>query len=497
MMAKKNKILFIEPSDSWVTNNKALINFEQVMIPIGLMYLSAYMKKYFNRQVETKILSTMTDFNGNEEFSKLLESFMPDIVCIRSVIFYTEKVFQLVDVIREKSPESLIILGGPNVSSDNAVLLNNRKIDIFVEGEGEESLKEIVKTYIEHGKTMLLDSLESLGGILFWKNGKVVGTPKRACLRNLDELPFPDYHGIDLEKYTSFLNYGYSRRKMGVLFTSRGCPYRCTYCHNVFGKSFRARSAENIYEEVSYLNSEFGICDFCIVDDNFTFDRKRVEKFTDMMITKGPKVNFYFPNGIRADSLTKDLMDRLIASGAIWMTFSLETASKRLQKLIKKNMDIEKLEEMVHYACEKNVITNLCLMVGFPTETVEEAEESLKYFAGFKKVVLPYYFALKYYPGTEIFKDAGNYGIMINKETYEEAYHHASFQETPLIKRRDFERLNHWYLRNIFLNRERLNNSVEILAKHFSVDEIKDMFTLFFRRRVKDIDKDVLNYIMS
>jgi len=208
---------------------------------------------------------------------------------------------------------------------------------------------------------------------------------------------------------------------------------------------------------------------------------------------KGPKVNLYFPNGIRADSLDDELLETMRQAGTIYMTFSLETASPRLQKFIKKNADIPKLTSIVKKACDLNIITNLCIMVGFPTETLGEARETLEYYTQFDKVVLPYYFSVKYYPGTQIYRTASDFGIDIREDTYKAPYHGYEFQETPLISGRDFEKLNQWYLRHVYLNPHRIANAMNILKCHFSQEEIKDMFTVFFRRPIEDVERDILS----
>jgi hypothetical protein len=88
---------------------------------------------------------------------------------------------------------------------------------------------------------------------------------------------------------------------------------------------------------------------------------------------------------------------------------------------------------------------------------------------------------------------AKNYGIELDEQAQMNPYHGSQFQETPLITKKDFQQLNYWYLRNIFLNPQRIKNSITILKQHFSTAEINDMFTLFFRRPIKDLQTDLFN----
>lgn len=492
--SRPTRVLLIDPTDPWVTNSTVLKHHEQVMLPIGLMSLSATLKQRLGGEVEVKVVSTLVDLEAPEDLDRILRAFAPDVVGIRCVIFYAERVKDIVERARRVRPAAVIVAGGPNVTADNLALRSNRAIDILAEGEGEDILADIVAAYREGGRAGLDGRLPEIGGVSYRRAGKLCRNGPRETRDDLDALPFPDYESIELDRYQRYLNYGYNRRKMGVLFTSRGCPFKCTYCHVVFGKAFRPRSADSTYEEIVALHDTYGIEDFAIVDDNFTVHRDRVKAFCKLM-RQGPRVRLYFPNGVRADSLNEGLLEQMREAGMIYATYSLETASSRLQKLIKKHANIDKLARIVEHSCDLGIISNLAIMVGFPTETVDEALETLDFFERFDRIVLPYYFSVKYYPGTELFQTAGEYGIDINSGSYDAPYHGYEFQETPLITRRDFERLNQRYLRRVYLNPDRLRNAVGILRGHFDDREIADMFTLFFRRPVEDVDRDVVGLV--
>lgn len=491
MKNNKIRILLIEPSEPWITNNMSLQHLEQVMVPLGLMSLSAYLKEKLAGQVEIKLINTLVDLDSVDDIAAVFREFSPQIVGIRCVIFYTHIVKNILKTARQVVPDALRILGGPHVtcapdtfSPDDA--------EIMVQGEGEVTFYEIVRCFSRFGKERLPEYLPEIKGIIYTDAGKVATTGARAPLKDLDQLPIPDYSLINFEKYKGFLNYGYNRRPMASMFTSRGCPYHCIYCHQIFGKRFRGRSAAAIYKEIRFLHDVHGIRDFCIVDDNFNADKTRIDLLTRQLINKGPEVNLYFPNGLRGDILSLRLFDQLIKAGTIYVSFSLETTSPRLQRLIRKNIDIGKLQEIIQHSCESNIITNLAMMVGFPTETVEEARRSLEYLAQFNKLVLPYYFCLKYYPGTELHLQAKQYGIQVDNAIFESPYHGYQFQETPQISQNEFEALNLWYLRNIFLNPQRIQNAVSILSRYFTTDEVNEMFSLFFRKPITDIESDVI-----
>ena len=115
---------------------------------------------------------------------------------------------------------------------------------------------------------------------------------------DIDSLPFPAYDLIDLDEYQRQLSYAYNHRRQGILLTSRGCAYHCTFCFTHW-KGIRLRSAANIFEEIKQLHDQHGIEDFYVVDDIFNVNSKRALKLFDLIVAAGIKIRLYFVNGLR------------------------------------------------------------------------------------------------------------------------------------------------------------------------------------------------------
>ena len=156
------------------------------------------------------------------------------------------------------------------------------------------------------------------------------------------------------------------------LFTSRGCPYKCIYCHDIFAKQFRAHSAERVVEELEYLNKYFGLKDFEFYDDTFNFDKDRTRRICDLIVEKGLKINLYFPNGLRSDRLEKDIVEKMAKAGTKVMCFAIETVSERLQKLLRRNLKFENINNMIQVAVKNGIHAEGFFMLGHPTETKQE-----------------------------------------------------------------------------------------------------------------------------
>ena len=484
------KILLIDANSFWLASRKDLRDLEQIIPPIGLVYIATYLKSKFKDQVAFKVISMVADCPQPGQLLDILNIFKPDVVGIRGTHIYKNVFHKVAKSIKQFKNNVIIIGGGPYVTMDINNAAQDKNVDYFVIGEGEITFFEIIR------KLLIEEEVLGIRGTAYCKNNKLIVAPQRELIKNLDALPLPDYDFISVDKYSKFISYGYNRRRQAVMFSSRGCPYHCIYCHSIFGKEFRARSAQNIYLEILTLHKEFSIKDFYFVDDNFNFDYQRAIEVFDLIIKSGLKINIYFNNGIRGDIIDRPFIDKMVEAGVIWVDFSIETASPRLQKLIKKFVNLEKIADNIRYTCSKNIMVNCCIMIGFPTETQSEAMATINFIKQFKKIVIPMFFSVKYYPHTQIRDLALTNGIKISdiQGAYAETYHNIKHSQTPLIPRKAFRDIYFTFLKEVFLSKERLLNAIEIQKAFLSRQEILDIYSIFFRKRVKNLEKDVLYY---
>lgn len=240
---------------------------------------------------------------------------------------------------------------------------------------------------------------------------KIHVTEKRQQVMNFDELPIPNRSLVNYEKYNHYINESMVKNSLSIQAT-RGCPYNCAYCHKIWPKKHVIRSAQHIFQEI-LLYYRMGVRRFAFIDDIFNLDVENSTKFFQMIIENKLDVHIFFPNGLRGDLLTKDYIDLMIRAGVVSIALALETASPRLQKLIRKNLDLEKLHANLDYICTTypNVILELFTMHGFPTETKEEAMMTLNFIKSLKWLDFPYLHILRIYSNTDMEKLALENGV--------------------------------------------------------------------------------------
>jgi len=250
-----------------------------------------------------------------------------------------------------------------------------------------------------------------------------------------------------------------ARRKIASIFTSRGCPYACSFCHNIFGKRVRFQSPEKVFSEIKRLHDDFGMCQYHIWDDIFNINKERVHEICDMIIKSHMDINFSFPNGLRGDIINKDLILKLKAAGTTVITYAIETASERLQKKIRKNIDLKKLKEVIHFTSSAGIIVRVFIILGFPTETVEEMNTTINYIMD-PAIDTAVFQVLNPFEGTAIYEDVKKNGI--DPTDFEDKYEYISpnFSSSGEVS---LEELKEIYYDAVsrFFNPERVNRSYE------------------------------------
>jgi anaerobic magnesium-protoporphyrin IX monomethyl ester cyclase len=398
------RVLLVEANNmgKWVGTT---MPYEVHIPPLGLMYLASYARAALPgvefRIVESSLsspdLSSLEDDSSEKDrLIRVLNEFQPDVVGIRSIAFFLEELQRIASLVRAHS-DAKLVAGGPIVQAYKRRLFQEvPELEIAVKGEGEKVFANLLSG----------SPLSSIAGLLYRTDDGVVENEDQLEEEDIDSLAFPAYDLIDLGEYQRQLSYAYNHRRQGILLTSRGCAYHCTFCFTHW-KGIRLRSAANIFEEIKQLHDQHGIEDFYVVDDIFNVNSKRALKLFDLIVAAGLKVRLYFVNGLRADITSEEFVDRAIEAGAVWFTYAVESGTDEIQRLVEKRLDLEKAKRVIAYTQRQNVAVNVSTMYGFPTETRELAQRTLDWLSELPKPsLLPYHFCLRFFPGCEINQQA-------------------------------------------------------------------------------------------
>jgi radical SAM superfamily enzyme YgiQ (UPF0313 family) len=341
--------------------------------PLGVLTLSAVVKREFGDEVDVRVRDLRIK-RQRKVFREELLDWRPDVVGLSALLVEAERTAYRAKFVKETLPEATVLIGGPYPSATPLECLEETGADVAFCGEAETSLCEWLRRHMNGESATGVQGLALCDG-----DGKPFLTEARTGYEDLDSLPMPDWQAIRLEDYQSgaSMNVFNAHKRYASIITSRGCPYQCVYCHRFFGNRVRFRDLSLVMEEIRLLYEEYGIRELQICDDIFNVDPRRVIEFCRLLKESGMKLYLTFPNAIRGDRLTEEAIDALKEAGAYMLTFSIESGSPRIQKLIKKNINLEKTVEMIRYADSVGLITKCAFMIGFVTETREEIQQTI------------------------------------------------------------------------------------------------------------------------
>jgi magnesium-protoporphyrin IX monomethyl ester (oxidative) cyclase len=441
------KVLLINPPQTFYPGS----DLPAGNLPLGLMYIAAVLEK---SGYKTEILDAfMTDAPFKKEgktttvgmpidLIKLqIQERKPDIVGVAGPFTcQIEHALKISSLAKSVDSSILTVVGGPHVTVMPKEFLEVAKdVDIAVTGEGEYGMLDIAQ-YFE-GKKKLPDIL----GIAYRKNGEVAVNSHRPFITNMDELPYPAYDHVNIEKYLSPNKIGYRsfRNRAISMITSRGCPFNCCFCsvHLHMGRGFRANSANYVLNHIQYVVEKFNVKNIFFEDDNLTFDLERFEKICDGLIEKKIKIGWETPNGVRADCLNLNLLKKMKKSGCQSVFFGVESGDQQiLSNVICKSLDLNRVVEVAKICKDIGLKTGGFYIIGFPGEKKENMQKTVDFALKLKRDydVGMHLFAATPSYGTKLYEECKSKGYIKEDLSWNSFAEARQAKGVPLISTEDF-----------------------------------------------------------
>jgi anaerobic magnesium-protoporphyrin IX monomethyl ester cyclase len=326
-----------------------------------------------------------------------------------SCMYSNEWVFvrRLIKRISTARPGLPIVIGGEHVTADVSYIFSTvPEVDYAVLGEGEETFVDLLDTLFKSEA-----QLSSVDGIAFrGMDGKTVLTGARKRISDIDQIPWPSWEGVPLEKY---FQYGagitsFQGRVMPILAT-RGCPYTCTFCSNpqMWGIRWKSRDVEDVVLEMKHYIRKYGVTHFEFHDLTAIVNKRWTLKFTAHLIEENIGVTWSLPSGTRSEALDKEVLSNLYRSGCRKISYAPESGSRKTLERIKKKVDLRRMLRSMAAAVDVGILVRAHIIFGFPGQGHREIRESIYFIIRMAWVgihdVSVYLFVP--YPGSELFQD--------------------------------------------------------------------------------------------
>ncbi len=362
--------------------------------PLGLAYLGAVLDRAGHR---VRIVDYTARF-PYPPLPELLEEFRPEMIGLTATTPSFEPARKLAGELHKLAPGTPIVLGGAHVTCTPGAALADGVFAAGVLGEGEETMVELAGR-LRDGKS---PDLETVQGIAFPEGGALRRTRPREFIADLDALPFPAYHLLPPLRYYHPTPASYRRLPVGILMTSRGCPFKCTFCdRSIFGNTTRFHGVERVLDEVEWMIKERGAREIRFFDDTFTLKKDRVREICAGFRQR--KLNFPWTCLTAVKAVTPELLKEMKSAGCWQVLYGLESGDDRMLKLLGKGNTVEENRRAVRWAKEAGLEVRGDFIVGTPGETMESLERTLNFtleagldYAHFNKFTP--------FPGTELYR---------------------------------------------------------------------------------------------
>ncbi|MBF0622954.1 MAG: radical SAM protein, partial [Magnetococcales bacterium] len=378
-------------------------------LPVGLGYVITVAAQ---KGIDFDLLDMDINVLSDQAVESHLRKHRYDVIAIGAIVTHYKWIRRFLHKAREIQPDCQLIVGNSVGSSISEVLFQHTPVDVVILGEADLTFVDVVKT-LEAGKPLgtLVEPLEKVShtngdlpsswrgegikGIVFRdQQGRIIHNGLRPGIKNIDDLPFPDWDLFDVEQYfkvqkgmahdTTF--YPADQARVMPVNTARGCVFKCTFCHHVFWHDpYRHRSPESVVAEIKRNKNKYGANYIDFWDELSFYKMKPAERFVDVLLEAD--LGVHWTAAVRADLFGKKevpyadrrrVVEKFIKAGAIALGYSLESGSDEILNDMNKHMKAEHFAEQARLFSDVGLINNTSLVLGYPRETKQTIAETMQ-----------------------------------------------------------------------------------------------------------------------
>ena len=337
-------------------------------------------------------LNSLNDKNNPvwNDVRQTILNFNPDVVGISIYTTYAASSFQTAKITKELFPDCPVIVGGPHATAKaDEILRISQYIDYVIRDEGEEAMIQLLNQFKSEATQLTL-----IEGLSYRENSIINHNTERTISNENSKFSFPDRSLLTNEKL-------YSSEDMGLIMTTRGCPYNCSFCASHI-KKVKYRSVQDILDEIKLVKEKYGTTQFTFKDDSFTLNKKRVYEFCHALINEKFKIKWEC--NTRVNLIDEDILKLMKKAGCNFIKIGIESGSDQILLKVNKSISCEQSRSAAKILRKAGIHWSAYFLIGLIGETKEDIYKTLKFMYELKPdlAILGVYENL---PGTQMFQE--------------------------------------------------------------------------------------------
>lgn len=372
--------------------------------PLSLLYIATFLNQKGHK---AEVLDCEAEGVSFDELEQHIGRGDYDVVGVAMLTPMYSQALEICKIAKKINPNIKVLVGGSHPSLRPKETVSEEPIDVATVGEAETTFLELLDAF-EKNK-----SLKDIKGIAFKQNDSVIQTPDREKIQDLDFFPIPDRALINMKLYRPSASY-YKQLPAYTMITTRGCPYRCTFCATA-KTGYRMHSVPRVIEEMRILVEKYGAKEILIRDDTFSLNRRRTIDLCNAIIRSGLNKKVRWDCITRANLVDLPLLKKMKEAGCWGIHFGVEGGTQNLIDSIKKDTTLEVIKTTFRLCRKVGIETRAYMMLGMPESTREDDMATIK----FAKELDPDWAQFTIctpYPGTQMYEELLSSGEVISQD---------------------------------------------------------------------------------